>query len=523
MINWLKTTLLAPLVVFRLRYLPLLLIYFAYGLSGFSAIALTFWQKEQLGLSAEQLLAISAWAAIPWTAKVVVGQFVDCIAIFGSRRRVYIFIGAALMTLGSVMLAGLAGRYDWVMWIGNEYTILLLSSLLTAIGFMVQDVTADTMTTEVVPRTELVNNQHVDRDPRAIQAELASVQVLGRISLYLAIVLTGGLVAGWLATNLDYENVFWLRLVIPVISCLGAVFVRLEKIDDKDIKPLNPPIFWGGVSFIFFSMLVGTTTWQYKQEIVFLVSAIFLSTMLWLLIRDLSKEVRHTLIFTLLTIFLYRSVPSVGPGVSWWTMDVLGFDQAFFGVLAQIGSLTGLLVLWLLADKIGKGAIRTTLIVLIIVECFLFTPDLLLYYDMHTQMGVDARTLALFDAAAESPLVNIAMVIMLSLIAFHAPAGSRGTWFAVAASFMNLALAAGSMLSKYLNKIFVVSREVRDSSQNVVVAADYSELGLLLWTVLLITFSIPMLAVLFLLPKDRTNKTDVDVHENTVSQNELKT
>lgn len=515
--NWVKTTVLAPFSVFQLRYLPLLMIYFAYGLSGFSGIALTFWQKEQLGLSAEQLLAIAAWAAIPWTAKVVVGQFVDCIAIFGSRRRVYIFIGASLMTLGSAMLAGLAGRYDWVMWIGDEYTILLLSSLLTAIGFMVQDVTADTMTTEVVPRTELINNKYVDRDPRVVQAELASVQVLGRIFLYIAIVLTGGLVAGWLATNMEYENVFWLRLIIPIISCFGAVFVRLEAVDEREIKPLNPPIFWGGIGFIVFSILVGSSTWQYKQELVFLVSAVFLSSMLWLLIRDLSKEVRYTLIFTLLTIFLYRSVPSVGPGVSWWTMDVLGFDQAFFGVLAQIGAMMGLLMLWLLADKIGKGAIRTTLIVLIIVECFLFTPDLLLYYDMHTQMGVDSRTLALFDAAAESPLVNIAMVIMLSLIAFHAPAGNRGTWFAVAASFMNLALAAGTLVSKYLNKLFVISREVRDDANNVVVAADYSELGMLLWVVLFITFTVPMLAVLLLLPKDRANKTVLDKNETANS------
>jgi hypothetical protein len=45
---------------------------------------------------------------------------------------------------------------------------------------------------------------------------------------------------------------------------------------------------------------------------------------------------------------------------------------------------------------------------------------------------------------------------------------------------MNIALSAGGLLTKYLNKIFVVSREVV-SDGVVTVAQDYSQLGDLLW------------------------------------------
>jgi hypothetical protein len=96
---------------------------------------------------------------------------------------------------------------------------------------------------------------------------------------------------------------------------------------------------------------------------------------------------------------------------------------------------------------------------------------------------------------------------MLALIAYHAPQGNRGTWFALSASFMNLALTAAEMISKYFNKWFVVSREVLDASGQVVQAADYSQLGTLLLLCMSWTFLIPLCAVSFLIkePKKQTN------------------
>ena len=37
-------------------------------------------------------------------------------------------------------------------------------------------------------------------------------------------------------------------------------------------------------------------------------------------------------------IFIYRASPGVGEGYRWFTIDVLGFDEAFYGTLAQIYS-----------------------------------------------------------------------------------------------------------------------------------------------------------------------------------------
>jgi BT1 family len=95
------------------------------------------------------------------------------------------------------------------------------------------------------------------------------------------------------------------------------------------------------------------------------------------------------------------------------------------------------------------------------------------------------------------------MIPMLAWIAKNAPGHLKATFFAVMASFTNLALAASSLLTKYLNQIFLVTREVRDpASGSVEVPADYGELGMLLITVSLITVALP-LAVIAIVQRSR--------------------
>ena len=78
------------------------------------------------------------------------------------------------------------------------------------------------------------------------------------------------------------------------------------------------------------------------------------------------------------------------------------------------------------------------------------------------------------------------------------PDALKATYFAVMASFLNLALSAAQLGTKYLNGIFVVTREVRDvTAGRLIASADYSELGNLLVAVLLIGFALPMAAIVF--------------------------
>ena len=90
------------------------------------------------------------------------------------------------------------------------------------------------------------------------------------------------------------------------------------------------------------------------------------------------------------------------------------------------------------------------------------------------------------------------MIPMLAWIANSAPANLKATFFAVMASFTNLALSLSQLGTKYLNQIFIVTREMRDPATGMVVTpADYSDLGMLLITQLVISVALPVSAILF--------------------------
>jgi len=470
-----------PIRAIKMRYVPLLLIYFAYGASGFTAVAETFWVKEQLNLSAENLISLGVWLTVPWTIKMVFGQMVDSFSPFGSNRRIYVYIGALLMMFGTILMIGLVSDATWIAVYSKEKTYIFASVVMT-VGFVMQDVVADTMSTEVVDKTQT---------PQEIRKELAMIQVLARLSLGIAIFMVAGL-KGWLAQIYSYETMFQISLFIPLLSIIGVTLVKLNPVPSS---PLNKQIFFGGFIFAVFVVIIGYNEVPYSQEIVFFVSLAVVLYFLSTLIEDLDADTIKHIKMAMIVIFVYRAMPSVGPGLSWWQIDVLGFDKAFFGTLGQIGAALALVGMWVSSKYIISQSIGKVLIWMTAIGSILSMPVLAMYYDMHTMLGLDARTVALVDTALASPFDYIAGVLMLTLVAVYAPEGKKGTWFALMASLMNIALSAGGLLSKYLNKFFVITREVKENDI-VTTVANYDDLGMLLWVAIVVGFIVPIVTIL---------------------------
>ena len=128
-----------------------------------------------------------------------------------------------------------------------------------------------------------------------------------------------------------------------------------------------------------------------------------------------------------------------------------------------------------------------------------------MYYGFHnltsslTNGVIDERFIAFINTAIESPLAQVAMIPLLGWIAKNAPLKYKATFFAVFASFTNLALSARELFTKYLNKIFIIKREVIDqNSQTVIEKADYSNLDELLISIVVITIFIPIITIMFI-------------------------
>ena len=64
--------------------------------------------------------------------------------------------------------------------------------------------------------------------------------------------------------------------------------------------------------------------------------------MLVIVTRELDHDSRLAILFTSIIIFAFRATPAVGDGYFWWTLDVLKFDEAFYGTLRQTAAVIAL-------------------------------------------------------------------------------------------------------------------------------------------------------------------------------------
>jgi hypothetical protein len=510
----------------RLSYLPPLMVYVAAGISGLTGIVGTFFVKDYIGLSAEFLAALGFWTGIPWALKMPLGHLVDLIWRWKSGL---VFLGAGLIGASLAIMIGLLAAPDLMRQSMSAEAWFVLSALLAPIGYVVQDVVADAMTVEAVPRVDATGRP---LDAAALKLMHTTMQTLGRVAII------GGLVAVALAnvtlfsgveqmSDADkvavYIRIYQYALAIPVISVLGVLLGGWLKM--RHARALHAqgmawrralelsggphqrpqPNWWilgGSLLFVAFTLAMGLAEVPYNQEIIFAGSFGIIDFLMLKLMRELEPDARRLLLGTAIIIFVFRAMPGPGPGATWWMIDVLGFDQQFLAELSLISSALTLFGMFIFRRFMAEHSIAYIVAFLTVVGTLLSLPTLGMYYGLHqwtaahTGGVVNAHFIAVIDTALESPLGQIAMIPMLAWIANSAPDQLKATFFAVMASFTNLALSLAQLATKYLNQIFVVTRQVKDHASGVVkVAQDYSELGWLFIAATVIGLCVPLAAI----------------------------
>jgi hypothetical protein len=512
----------------RLTFLPPLMVYVAYGIQGVTAIAGQFFVKDYLGLSAEFLAALGFWVGIPWALKMPVGHLVD---LLWRWKAGLVYLGATLIAASILVMLGLLAERAAMERIMDADAWFVVAALLAPIGYVLQDAVADAMTVEAVPRFDEAGQPTPEGELKLMHT---TMQTLGRVALIGGLVLVAALNV-WLFSGVEamsesdkvavYRQVYALALAIPVVSILGVLLAGALRRRDarrlvargftreqaegmvnphRERPPVNGWILGGGLAFAAVSLSVGLGKVPGAQEIVFGASMTIVVFLIWRLVRELSSEARATLVGTAIVIFVFRALPGPGPGYSWWTIDVLKFDEQFLAKLGLIANVLTLVGLFVFRRFMAEKSIAYVVGFLTIVGTILALPTIGMYYGLHewtarhTGGVVDARFIALIDTALESPLGQIAMVPMLAWIARSAPDKLKATYFAVMASFTNLALSASALGTKYLNQVFTVSREVKDRATGTIqVAQDYSQLGDLLLISIVLGFLLPLAAIVF--------------------------
>ena len=495
--------------MFRLSYLPPLLVYAAFGVSGLTGIVGAFFVKDYLDVSAAFLAALGFWAGIPWALKMPIGHVVDLIWRW---KALLVWLGAGMIAASLLVMIGLISHLEAMRAVMSPTAWFVLASLVAPTGYMIQDAVADAMTVEAVPRADEHGRPY---DAATLKAMHTTMQTLGRVAVIggLALVALANVYLFYGTEKLPhperaalYARVYWIALVIPALSVAGVVLHGFTKashaVQGAEKTRPNWWILGGSLVFVVITLSVGLGQLPAAQEIIFAGSLAVILFLLWRLARELSPVARETLVATALILFIYRAMPSVGPGYQWWAIDVLKFDESFFARLALVAYALTLVGMFVLRRYMAERPISSIIVMLTIAGTLLSLPNIGMYYGLHEWTArhtggiVDQRFIALIDTALESPLGQIAMIPMLAWIANSAPANLKATYFAVMASFSNLALSAAQLGTKYFNQAFTVSREVRDrASGAVTVQQDYSELGALLIAVTVFGLLVPLVAV----------------------------
>ena len=378
------------------------------GISGLTGIVGVFFIKDYLNLSAAFLAGLGFWAGIPWALKMPLGHLVDLI---WSRKNYLVFIGAGLIALSVIIMYGLIIHTErpWLSILKVE-TWFIVSALLAPVGYVVQDVVADAMTVEAVPSTD---DQGIKYSSQQIKIMHTTMQTLGRFAIIGGFVLVALVNVVMFAGVSDlsepekieiYGRIYLYALIIPIVSVSGVflaiylkkdVWKQLRKsgVGEEELKKLTTefetttqPNWWilgGSLVFVIFTLGVGILKVPFAQEIVFLGSMLIILFLMKKLITELPEESRFVIVGTAIVIFVFRAMPGPGPGLGWFEIDVLGFDQQFFSLLSLIASVLTLVGIVIFRPFMAKNSIAKIIVVLSIAGSILFLPSVGMYYGFH--------------------------------------------------------------------------------------------------------------------------------------------
>ncbi|MEG4495798.1 folate/biopterin family MFS transporter [Microcoleus sp. F10-C6] len=184
--------------------IAILLIYFVQGILGLARLAVSFFLKDELGMSPAEVSAMLGIVALPWTIKPLFGFMSDGLPIFGYRRRPYI------------VLSGLLGTSAWVSLATIVHTPLAATGAiaLSSLSAAVSDVIADSLV--------------VERARKESVTDAGSLQ-----SLSWGATALGGLITAYLSGSLlehfSIQTIFLICASFPLIVSATAWLIAEEK------------------------------------------------------------------------------------------------------------------------------------------------------------------------------------------------------------------------------------------------------------------------------------------------------
>ncbi|MBE9170581.1 folate/biopterin family MFS transporter [Pleurocapsales cyanobacterium LEGE 06147] len=378
----------------NLELVAIMTVYFVQGILGLARLAVSFFLKDDLGLSPAQVAALMGIAALPWTIKPLFGFMSDGLPLFGYRRRPYLVISGLLGALSWLALATLVDN-AW-----TATTAILLTSLSVAIS----DVIVDSLVVE-----------------RAREESLARAGSLQSLSWGCSAV--GGLItaylSGWLLEHLSSNAVFEITATFPLLVAVVAWLIVEERIDKN-----------------------ASLTEREKSKVTTQIQQ------LWTAIGQ--KSIWLPAAF----LFIWQATPTADSAFFFFTTNELGFEPEFLGRVRLVTSLASLIGIWIFQSFLKTVPFRLILGWSTVIAAALGMTTLLLVTHANRAIGIDDHWFSLGDSMILTVMGQITWMPVLVLSARLCPEGVEATLFALLMSIWNfsglISHEIGALLTSWL-------------------------------------------------------------------------
>jgi folate/biopterin transporter len=356
--------------------LAILLVYTVQGILGISRLAVSFFLKDELGLSPAEVAALTGIAALPWIVKPLFGFVSDGLPMFGYRRRPYL------------MLSGLLGVGAWL-----------------SLSTFVHTATAATIAIAVSSLSVAFSDAIVD----ALVVERArseSIEKSGSLqSLCWGASAVGGLLTayfgGLLLEHFTTRTVFAVTAAFPLLVSIAAFWIVELPIGHADEVAATE-----------------TIRSQVRQ--------------LW---QALTKK---AIWMPTLFLFLWQCTPTADSAFFYFSTNELGFTPEFLGRVRLVTALASLLGVWLFQRFLKTIPFRKIFLWTTIFSSLLGLTALLLVTHTNRTLGIDDRWFALGDSLILTVMGQLTFMPVLVLAARLCPPGIEATLFALLMSVLNL-------------------------------------------------------------------------------------
>ncbi|MDY6784983.1 MAG: folate/biopterin family MFS transporter [Cyanobacteriota bacterium] len=355
----------------------ILTVYFVQGILGLARLAVSFFLKDELGLSPAQTAAMMGIAAIPWTIKPLFGFLSDGLPLFGYRRRPYLILG------------GLLGTWSWIALgtVVNDPWTATVAILFTSLSVAISDVIVDSLIVERVHHESIEN-------AGSLQSLTWGTSALGGlITAYLS---------GWLLQQLSSQTVFLITASFPLLVAGVAALIAEEPLKGEETAAPAARVkdqirqLWGGL----------------RQKAIWLPTAF---------------------------VFIWQATPNSGSALFYFTTNELGFQPEFLGRVRLVTSVAALIGVGVYQRFLRSVPFRKILGWTTVFSSALGMTTLILVTHANRAMGIDDRWFSLGDSLILTVMGQIAFMPVLVLSARLCPPGVEATFFALLMSILNLA------------------------------------------------------------------------------------